>query len=88
MSLEYTCGLVIQHSPFINIIIMIAFTKQNDTRHCFHTSEMRCLAEASAIATPSWVLVPLPSSSIITRLLGVASARMVEASISSTMKVL
>lgn len=39
------------------------------------------------MATPSWVLVPLPSSSRITRERGVADLRIVDVSESSTMKV-
>lgn len=52
------------------------------------TSSIRCLAVAKAIATPSCVLVPLPSSSMMTRLRQVALAMMSDASRSSDMKVL
>ena len=50
-------------------------------------SRTTCSSTACAIATPSCVLVPRPSSSRITSERGVACLRMSEVSESSTMKV-
>ena len=50
------------------------------SRGSLYTSSMKWVSVAYATAVPSWVLVPLPSSSRITRDLAVADFMISEAS--------